>query len=232
MKIHAAMICGPGEGDRYLDEVLHNAASWADKTIVVTDHVDAVTTGVLARRRVVVYESEGPRFTDDESHVRNQLMSALDMLARAGDLVVVLDADELLLAPPANGANRGARSVLEALSQDRAHQAWSGTFFHLWDPLGQFYRADGGWAPAPQFRVYRHEPGERVEQRRMACTAIPSSRLPRAHTGLVFAHLGYQLAKDRVRKHARYMQLDGGRFHSRAHLESIVGEPTLAPFDG
>lgn len=238
--IVAAMIVGPGEADRYLERVFDAASQWADKLVAIADHVDERTDALLrAEIKAGTSEAEGnavtvgwhlltPRFTEDESHVRNLLMRELDDECEPGDLVVVLDADELLLVPPGSST----REALEALSLDSAHQAWSGTFYHLWSPDGAFYRCDGGWAPGPQFRVYRHEPGARVEERRMACKAIPSSAIPRAHSTLVFAHLGYARQKDRVRKHRRYMTLDGGRFHSRAHLESIIEPPQLAPFNG
>jgi hypothetical protein len=51
-------------------------------------------------------------------------------------------------------------------------------------------------------------------------------------TGLVMQHLGYMREQDRRAKHERYMEIDGGRFHSLPHLQSILdADPTLVNWE-
>ena len=46
-------------------------------------------------------------------------------------------------------------------------------------------------------------------------------------------HLGYVRDEDKQAKYERYMRLDGGDFHARAHLESIIDpDPELLPWGG
>jgi hypothetical protein len=235
--IACAMIVGPGEADRHLRRVLDSASRWADRLVVVADHVDEKTEALLlAELKMGVNEAEGdavtawwsngsaPRFTADESYVRNTLLRQLDETLDAGDLVVVLDADEELLVE--QGTVRDALTALAALPQA---EAFGATFFHLWAPDGSVYRCDGAWAPAQQYRVYKHDQGARVEERRMACAAIPSSARPRINTGLLVKHWGYARPSDRYEKYERYMAHDGGRFHNLRHLESILGPGTVRP---
>ena len=47
-------------------------------------------------------------------------------------------------------------------------------------------------------------------------------------SSLVMQHLGYVRDEDKTAKYARYMELDGGDFHQKSHIESIIDpEPTL-----
>lgn len=240
MSIACAMIVGPGEGDRYLGRMLDKAAAWADHIVIVKDHVDPHTAEVIDTGRRVdghapsiwhygIEESGDPAITflTDESAVRNLLLAALDACpaVRDGDLVVVLDADEQL-----NDRERPVRTALERLvTPPRGIEAWSMWFFHLWTEDGTHYRADGGWAPAQQFRIFRHRQGARIDSRPLACTAIPPSAQPRAEAALEVLHWGYARPADRQAKYERYMEIDGGRFHALGHLESILTDPVLKP---
>lgn len=239
--IVCAMIVGPGEGDRYLLRVLRSAREWADHIVVLKDHVDAITAAqidVVATEfprphpraaRVWSYDiADATTFRSDESAVRNGLLKLLDIVpyVRPDDLVVVLDADEELRVPEGT-----VRTALTRLVEypSRGVRAWSMRFFHLWAEDGSTYRVDGGWAPHMQDRIYRHQSGARIEPRQLACRAIPESIQSRGESVLEVLHWGYARPADRVRKHEHYMAVDGGRFHSRAHLESIIGTPELRP---
>jgi hypothetical protein len=236
------MIVGPGEADRHLDLVLGRASKWADTLLAVADHVDERTEAMLQRElKLGTSEAEGnavdvwwsngaaPSFRQDESYVRNALMRLCDKHLDTGDLVVVLDADEELLAPQNGPQAVNLRTVLGDLAALPA-EAFSATFYHLWDAAGETYRTDGAWWPAPQFRIYKHDQGARIQQRRMACKAIPESALPRAHTRLRVAHWGYAHEEDRIAKYRRYVRLDGGQYHSLAHIESILAAASREPF--
>jgi len=232
--IAAAMLVGPGESERYLRTVLAKASEWADQIVIYEDHADNRTLGILESAEgdpaynlhLACALPDAPSFLDDESACRNALLETLDHVTADGDLIVVLDADECLDAP----VYGQERDLLEGLTDQRSAESWGVTFYHLWAPDGSVYRTDGTWRPVAGPRVYRHVPGMRVQERRLACKPVPEAALPAGATSLRVAHYGYAREPDRVAKHQRYMELDGGRYHSLVHLESIVGVPTLAPY--
>lgn len=202
------MIVGPGEGDRHLPRALDAAKAWADGIEIVDD--------------------SGEDFRKDESLVRNRLMWMLDQDAHEGDLVVILDADEVLEGL----RGEDPRPILERMAAEPA-VCWGVTFFHLWAPDGSAFRLDGAWAPSAGVRIYRHVPGARIEPRAMACSPVPLPLGVQAGAPLAplrIAHWGYARPEDRPVKYERYRELDGGAFHASAHIESIMAEPTLVPF--
>lgn len=219
--IVAAMLIGPGEGTRYLDRTLRCASQWADIGVAVLDGADEDTINAVNNSCLGVHwtvrEPGTPSFREDESSVRNLLFECLDERCRDGDVIVILDADEELTHPTS------VRQALEGLDD---HHCWPVTFRHLWAPDGSVYRIDGGWAPAAGHRIYRHVRGGRVPPRQMACHAVPSTANPGPDVGLVMRHWGYARPHDRPMKYERYMELDGGRFHSLTHLQSIIEEAT------
>lgn len=229
MRVAAAMIVGPGESLRYLDRTLRLARRWADEVLVYADGVDADTEDAIGEGASSFHREAGPRFPTDESAVRNGLFQLCDNALDPGDLIVVIDADEELrsLDP-----DHRVKRVLQQLAADLTHDSWPVEFWHLWSPDGSQRRIDGGWAPAPQQRIYRHVPGLRMAPRALACGAIPPIGPLRAspdRARLAMAHWGYARPHDRAAKHERYMRLDGGRYHALWHLESIIQEPTLEP---
>lgn len=227
--IAAAMIVGPGEGHRYLDRTLRQIRGWADATYVYIDKgVDNDTLAAAVRGADGFWQHQARPFTECESDVRNGLSNMLDSVLEEGDLVVVIDADEELQTQ----AGTVPRETLRKMHADENIGQWQAEFFHLWDPEGTVYRVDGGWAPHNQTRIYRFAPGLRVPERAMACAAVPPGAGPLLAHGtpdLRMLHWGYARPHDRPVKHARYVALDGGRFHNAGHIASIVTDPTLAP---
>jgi hypothetical protein len=228
--IVCAMLVGPGEGERHLDHVLTRAEGWADRIVIYPDHIDPATDAVLDRHRITLWRSPwAASFLEDESGVRNRLLEALDTLQRAGDLIVILDADEELHLP-GGSVREGLEYLEEALAP---HESAGVAFLHLWDPEGRSYRVDGAWAPTLfGARIYRHEAGLRIRSRRMACSPVPAGReIPAVRSRIVVKHWGYAQPEDRQAKYDRYQAVDGGAFHSGVHIESILTEPTLLPVD-
>jgi hypothetical protein len=226
MRVICGMLIGRGESLRWLDRTLRLAADWADQIVVrLDDDVDHDTEAAVACAehlpRTIHYGAT--RFAADESAARNELMATLDDVANEGDLIVILDADEQVVT--SDGSD--PREVLDGLPTTGA---WGAEFMHVWAPDGNLIRVDGGWRPHYQARIYRHSAGGRIQPRQLACGAVPEhARHATAAPQLRVIHWGYARPEDRQAKHARYMTLDGGRFHSRAHLESILATPTLEP---
>jgi hypothetical protein len=227
--IACAMIVGPGESHRYLDRTLRLAGHWADRIFVYLDGADRDTLNAVEEGGATSWRAGGgPRFTTNESYVRHALLHMLDDDLDAGDLVVVLDADEELTARDGT-----PRRALRHVAGDDRYVAWPVLFRHLWEPDGRAYRVDGGWRPDYKPRIYRHAPGLAIAERQLACSAIPDfpqqAIAPWDESSFVIRHWGYARPHDRQAKYDRYMAIDGGRFHSRAHLESILTTPVLEP---
>lgn len=222
VKIAAALIVGPGESHRHLDRTLRLVSRWADTIVAYADGADRDTIAALKHAKAHYALGAGPVFPRDESEVRNRLLAHVDRTLDGGHLVVVIDADEELTATSGT-----VRSALLALAREHA-DAWSIVFHHLWAPDGSLIRVDGGWAPHPQVRVYRHLKGDRVPQKALACAPVPTRDLVALAERLVMLHHGYARHDDRLAKYARYTAIDGGRYHAASHIHSIVDpEPQL-----
>ncbi|HZV74594.1 MAG TPA: glycosyltransferase family 2 protein [Conexibacter sp.] len=223
------MVVGAGEGHRYLDRVLRLADQWADLILVYADGVDPDTRDALGARDIVAEYGETSRYRDAESDVRNQLMRMCDEELADGDLVVALDADEQLVG---TGTNGNPIEDLRGAYDDHRYGRWPVLFEHIWAPDGSVIRVDGGWAPARGYRIYRHRPGARIPDRKLACLPTPPSddrACPDECSPFRCLHWGYAHPHDRPAKHAFYVEQDGGEFHSRRHIDSILAEPTLVP---
>jgi hypothetical protein len=223
------MIVGAGESLRWLDRVLRLTEAWCDLLVAYCDAADDDTLDALHRHpSAVIGYGDGPLFERDESEVRNRLMALLDDHAAAGDLIVSLDADEELRS----GGVDSVRGALETLPQNVTVEV---EFRHAWAADLSQIRTDGGWAPAHQARIWRHQPGLRIPSRPLACGSVPfidPLDHPRCRTReLSVLHLGYARVDDRVAKHARYQRIDGGRYHSPRHLQSILTDPLVVVTD-
>lgn len=223
MRVVAAMIVGPGETLRYLDRTLRLAQEWADLMVVVDDGADldtrkAIETADVIRRR------ESTRF--HEGDARNALARVLDEILDPADFVMVIDADEELRT--LDGGD--PFTTIHKLAHSTDPGPFGFTHWHLWNPEGTVHRVDGGWRSPCGYRAYRHQPGLLHVDRELAVPAVPGPA--QSGTGgpvMAVKHWGYARPHDRARKHAWYMEHDGGRFHHVAHLQSIVTDPILEP---
>lgn len=215
------------EADRYLEEVLDHTKSFADE-IVITDDGSTDNTVEIARKYTDnVYENETSLFAINEGMLRQKAWDNIYTHARTDDLILCLDADEKLFI---NGYD------LNALA-DTNYKVFGITFYHMWN--NSEYRVDKAWAPVISSRLFRYREGGQFSDRRLACGSEPSyiqRWIKRGYfflaTGLAMQHLGYMRDEDKQAKYERYMELDKGEFHSRAHLESILDpNPTLVSWE-
>jgi hypothetical protein len=134
--------------------------------------------------------------------------------------VLALDADELV--------PRGER-LRAVLSQVPRAPVWALRVVELWRTDPPAIRVDGAWRPRLAPVLYRVpevlEPAWKIADRRCACPREPiavSVSRQRRRAGVDLVHLGWADEKEREERAARYLELDGGRFHASAHLESIM----------
>jgi hypothetical protein len=136
----------------------------------------------------------------------------------------MLDCDEILWR----------YTTLPQLFDQRHYEVLGIPFFHIWD-APHMARVDKLWKPNISSRLFRYYAGGEYRPRKLACGAEPTYVQTLIEQGrilwqtpLLFEHLGYLKAEDKLMKFHRYMELDGGSYHNRDHLESIVDpSPTL-----
>lgn len=236
MRLVASLIVR-NELGRYLDLVVDHLLEFCDAIAVMDDASDDGTTEWLRERM-------GPRFSVDwrlasfdaygEPKESESLFYVHEGFARqwlldktlerhAPTHVLAIDADEFV----ADG--RALRAALE----DRRGACWSLVMQEVWcaDEDGLCVREDGGWREHPVACLWKVPPGGApltIEQRPLACgrtpTAIRQMEARALDSGTEVLHFGWARRSEREARHARYVEHDGGRFHARAHLDSILWE--------
>lgn len=221
MRIIAHMVVGPGEAGRYLDKVLDRAARWVDDVHIVLDPMVTAAEIRIADKYADDCVILQDPWTDHEGRFRQGAWSVMEglMMPELGDVILLLDADEVIFDP----------EPVRQIAINNPGKRLGFTFHEMWSPSE--YRTDGHWKPYVGNILIPWRPGGQFRDRRIACgreptyaTGIPAVGTPVAS----LLHYGYAREEDRNLKYERYMELDGGRFHSLDHLRSIITRPQLA----
>lgn len=218
-----AQMVGRNEENRYLEDVLKHLSGFADKMIFTDDCSDDNTAQIAEDLGCEVQTMEQPTFVEHEGALRTTAWKFLETFASPGDWILAIDADEKLYG----------LEYLRALMDQTDFDVLGITFFHMWDETQ--YRIDKAWAPTISSRLFRYYENGEFFQRKLACGSEPTyvqelirQRRMLWQSPLKMQHLGYVRDEDKLGKYNRYMNLDGGDFHSKAHIESIIDPfPTL-----
>lgn len=202
---------------RYLKPAVEHLLAFCDEVRVLDDGSSDGSAELLAGRdRVSVLENAGAGAFQDEGAARQRL---LEWTLQAGPShVLAIDADEFV----SDGR------ALRAACETSPAPVLSLTVVEVWkaDPYGLLSREDGGWRRHQLPCVW--SPGVRrdwrIRSRRLACGRMPSQAYTgrATETGVSLLHFGWTDERDRSRRHGRYARVDRGRFHARAHLDSIM----------
>ncbi len=189
---------------RYLPACVEHLREFCDEIVVVDDASDDGTTEWLM---------------DAGGKTRDRLL-ATAMRYRPTH-IIPLDADELVADGPA------LRALIE---ETPTRQVWHLPIREVWqaDRERYFTREDGGW-PRGRTLAWRVPNGRlSFPDRALACGRVPEqiARIGPQQTHIPLLHLGWLDETERAARVARYTEHDGGRFHARTHLASI-----LAPAD-
>lgn len=222
-----AQMIGRNETERFLPDVLNRLTKIVDAIVFTDDCSDDDTALMASLAGATVFQTERSLFHENEGALRSFAWQGLSEVARRGDWVLSIDCDELLYGT----------EDLNTLLDQSVYDVLGITFFHMWNE--RQFRVDKFWAPTRSHRLFRYYEGGEFKNKRLACGAEPTyvEELIRQgkvlwETGLVMKHLGYQRDIDKFMKYKRYMELDGGQFHARSHLESIIDSaPTLVDWD-
>lgn len=224
MNLVASLIVRNERG-RYLKPCIDHLLDFCDLVAIVDDASDDDTRRWLfehpdKRVRVDITNIE-PEFYAHEGHARQHLLDWT--LAMNPTHVLSLDADEFV----SDGA--GLRARLEA---DPNIAVWTLSIEEIWEARADALRLriDGGWRTHPLACCWRApalpSAAWKMMDKQLACRRVPmpvlsaSGRARDSQTSLL--HVGWSNKSERQRRHARYAQHDQGRFHARAHLDSIM----------
>lgn len=220
MRIIGHMVVGPGEADRFLSEVLLRANDWADVIHVSLDQMAGGDEEIMSRSLADFTTRSPLTFPEHEGRFRESAWRQMEETVEPelGDYIVCIDADEIIHDAPA------VRKAIRGFAGKRLGV----TFHHMWDK--EHYRVDGQWRPHIAHIIIPYQPFGHHVDRAMACGREPTYAQTIPMHGQPVSdilHLGYLRDEDKQMKYDRYMSLDGGAFHSNAHIKSILMTPSL-----
>lgn len=207
------------EAGRYLQAVLRALAGGGVTHVHVYDDASTDHTVALAEAEGAVVTKGGADFLEHEGRCRfvAWLAFELAMAPEAGDWVLAVDADEILVTTDlaaeveaAVAARPGVVSLEVPIPE----------VFDLDDGV-PLIRTDGFWATLAQPRLFRYAPGGTFRDAPLACGSVPTyaARASARARDVQLLHLGYLDPADRTAKFNRYYGKAG---HSMAHISSIV----------
>lgn len=220
VRLVASMMVGAGELDRYLKITVPALLEFCDE-LVIRCEGEAEHDYLDALPGVAMFWSE-PSFFDHEGRARQELLE--HTLIFEPTHVLSIDADEMVA--DGRALRRACESECPVLTLVM-QEIWKADRDRL------SIREDGGWRQHPVPVVYR-VPGRldhtwRIPDRQLACGREPiavqgfhRTRGCSEWSGTEILHFGWTNVAERQARHQRYVTADGGRFHARAHLDSIV----------
>ncbi len=216
------------EVHRYLPACVEHLRAFCDRIVILDDASDDGTDEWLmgqADKQVLVDFRMASEFYVHEGKTRDLLLNLALQLEPTH--ILPLDADELVADGPA----------LRALIQARPMTpVWHLPIREVWqaDRERYFTREDGGW-PRGRTLAWRVPNGRlSFADRALACGRVPEqiARIGPQQTHIPLLHLGWLDEAERAARVARYTEHDGGRFHARAHLASILAPTSQVKLEG
>lgn len=215
--IIAHMVVGPGEADRYLDQVLDRAYQWADHIHVALDPRAGEAEERIVSEYAYTYGRVNLTWEEHEGKFRQEAWWQMEESVEPSenDYIFLIDADEIV----------HDYVVIRKAVREFPGQRLGFVFHEMWGP--NVFRIDGHWSPYPAWILIPYQRDGYFKDRALACgreptyaSTIPVSGKP---VGSIL-HYGYAREEDRRAKHDRYMRLDGGKYHNPNHLQSILQE--------
>lgn len=223
MKLVASMIVAPIEVDRYLYPCLDHLLTFCDHVMIAADGPDVqIDFDGRDADRVAVWWLPAGSFYQHEGKARQQLLDLTQQLNPTH--VLAIDADEFVSDGEALRASCESECPVLTLNMQ---EVWGATI-----SFGLTVRQDGGWREHPVPIVWQAPPRLttewRIRDQALACGREPEA--VRAYqrrdcfepSGIDVLHFGWANQADRQRRYDRYVAHDNGRFHNRAHLDSIM----------
>ncbi len=213
------------ELSRYLRPCIASLLAFVDEIRVLNDHsIDGSDEWLREQDRVTVADSQVAPMFEHEGAARNALLQWTFQAKPTH--VLSIDSDEFVT----DGA-----AIRSACETNASRGSWSLGLEEVWraDERNLWIRQDGGWKAqergipilwqAPRARVGATGAWQ-IPMRQLACGREPAAvrRVRPVPSGAGLLHFGWACADDREARYQRYVEHDGGRFHNRAHLDSIM----------
>jgi hypothetical protein len=225
LKVVGHVCIGPGEGKRYLKEVLEDKSKFCDVIIAVGDGPIDTGTKRIARSfpKVKYYQIEESLF-GTKQYVLKQTAQQLAVKENP-DWILSFDADEVFekaMTPEA------FRELLQG-----EDLAWQTHFVHLYGDR-HHHRCDKFWH-LQKVQLYHYNPkwSSQFKKQAMHCGSVPIE-YQRYFSVFPFLveHLGYLDPKDINRKIERYEKYDpNGDYTAKGYYDSMLEEPTVCLYE-
>lgn len=224
MKLVASMIVAEVEVDRYLLPCLEHLSEFCEEVVLVPDgewDTSFAWPGMFPWSLppgVRVMHAPGVDFYAHEGAARQALLDLT--LERDPTHILAIDADEFIT---------DGMALRRAIQADPGKASWDLCMEEVWNtyPTHLDIRQDGGWAEHDVIALFAPQSVPtplRMPDRALASGRVPQglSALPRGCADASILHMGWANTAERDKRHARYVQHDGGRYHASAHLDSIM----------
>lgn len=244
MKLAASLIV-KNELGRYLQPCLDHLLEFCDEIRIVDDGSTDGTLGHVgsAWTRGRVFAAAGSStFYEHEGRARQALLDYT--LSGNPTHILAIDADEFVSEPIAirSALNAAATAPERPVARHQRRRqrftgsAWTLTMEEVWEADEQELRIrhDGGWKPHPVPILWKVPDGGvpqadrqwRIQDKALACGREPLAIRHVARfakpAGSMILHFGWARQSEREARYERYVEHDGGNFHARRHLDSIM----------
>lgn len=231
MKLVASMIVR-NELGRYLDIAIAHLQTFVDEIRVLDDgSTDGSREFLRGFADVSVLDNPGVPFREQEGAARQALLRWT--METEPDWILAIDADEFVGDP-----YRLRAAVDEAGNGRMSPPALTLDMEEVWEADNAYLgiRTDGGWRPHGCPILFRtpRGPQDRRQGWKIAPKRLASGREPmsvRRNYGLArksgseILHFGWTRIAERQARYQRYVELDGGKYHANAHIQSIMAPP-------
>lgn len=233
------IIVGKDEAHRYLEASLSWNVPLFDGVFYYDDCSgdESVEIAEAAGCMTAVRSPHAPSFMEHEGRFRQTAYNLFNILFTPVpklDWVFSFDADEFIMS--INGVPTKI-AIKEAINKAVSTDAYSVRLSvpEIWgdeDGVPQ-RRVDGFWGAIYCTRLFRWQGVGSIRDKQMGCGSEPTYVTPatisRYTSYLCLMHYGYANRDDLVEKYQRYSTIEHG--HNNNHIQSIVGEPELVPWD-
>lgn len=196
------------EADRWLIEACEQLVTICGRVIILDDCSTDNTIEICKKYNFDILKSNKSFWEIDELKQRKILFNAIWHTAKVDDILLILDADEILINPDRT------REILETANKRLTVIGF--TLYDMWDKThyrnDQYWNAHKSLWPMAIRKIQGvtnfqwHEQGLHCGRFPYNLTSNPHSYV--THIELGIKHMGWSTQEDRQKKYDRYMRID------------------------